>query len=310
MQSINIEEIKSIVTDVRVDEPMDRHTTFRVGGSADVYVEPSGEELIPLMDHLKKSGVPYYVIGNGSNLLIGDGGIRGVVVSIGEKLSGISVEEHAVIHGLLDDEPVIYAGAGAMLAKVASVAAAHSLAGLEFASGIPGSVGGGVAMNAGAYGGEMKDVMLYVTAIHDGSEVQYSNEEMDFSYRHSRILGTDDIVVGVCLRLSTGIEENIRAKMADFNGRRADKQPINLPSAGSTFKRPEGYFAGKLIEDAGLRGYRVGGACVSEKHCGFVVNDMGATAADIKRLIEDVQKKVFENSGVRLETEVRMIGEF
>mgnify|MGYP002625904784 CR=1 FL=1 len=310
MQALNIEEIKSIAGDVRADEPMSGHTTFRVGGPADIYVEPTAEELLPLLDYLKKREYPYYVVGNGSNLLVGDGGIRGVVVSIGEKISEISVDEHAVIHGLCDDEPVIYAGAGAMLARVASVAASHGLSGLEFASGIPGSVGGGVAMNAGAYGGEMKDVVLYVTALHDGRQVTYSCEEMDFSYRHSRILDSSDIVTGVCLKLVFGSEDDIRARMADLNGRRAEKQPINLPSAGSTFKRPEGYFAGKLIEDAGLRGYRVGGACVSEKHCGFVVNDRGAKASDIKTLIGDVQKKVFEDAGVRLETEVRMIGEF
>ena len=307
-----IKEIKNIVKEdcVWENEPMSRHTTFRVGGPADVYVEPDAEELPKLLKYLKADAVPYTVIGNGSNLLVGDGGIRGVVVAIGDRMADISVDEHAVIHGLVNDEPVVYAGAGAMLSKVASAACEHSLSGLEFASGIPGSVGGGVAMNAGAYGGEMKDVVLYVTVISEGEQIQYRCADMDFSYRHSRILGSDDVVVGVCVKLVPGDTDVIRAKMKELNQKRAEKQPINLPSAGSTFKRPEGYFAGKLIEDANLRGYRVGGACISEKHCGFVVNDKDATAADICRVIEDVQNRVYETSGVRLETEVRMVGEF
>ena len=292
-------EISNIVKNIKYNEPMARHTTFRVGGPADVFAEPEAHELLDLVKYLKESGTKYTVIGNGSNLLVGDKGIRGVVVSLGDGIADIDL-----------DKGLILAGAGAMLSRVASFAAENSLAGMEFASGIPGSVGGAVAMNAGAYGGEMKDIVLYVNTIHDGEFVKYTCEEMDFSYRHSKILGTEDIVTGVAIKLEPGTEEEIRAKMADFNGRRADKQPINLPSAGSTFKRPEGFFAGKLIEDAGLRGYRVGGACVSEKHCGFVVNDQNATAADIKQLIEDVQKKVFEDAGVHLETEVRMIGEF
>ena len=292
-------EISNVVKNIKYNEPMARHTTFRVGGPAEVFVEPEAYELLDLVKYFKESGTEYTVIGNGSNLLVGDKGIRGVVVSLGDGIADIDL-----------DKGLILAGAGAMLSRVASFAAENSLAGMEFASGIPGSVGGAVAMNAGAYGGEMKDIVLYVNAIHDGEFVKYSCEEMDFSYRHSKILGTEDIVTGVAIKLEPGTEEEIRAKMADFNGRRADKQPINLPSAGSTFKRPEGFFAGKLIEDAGLRGYRVGGACVSEKHCGFVVNDQNATAADIKQLIEDVQKKVFEDAGVHLETEVRMIGEF
>ena len=292
-------EISNIVKSIKYNDPMARHTTFRVGGPADVFAEPEAHELLDLVKYLKESGTKYTVIGNGSNLLVGDKGIRGVVVSLGDGIADIDL-----------DKGLILAGAGAMLSRVASFAAENSLAGMEFASGIPGSVGGAVAMNAGAYGGEMKDIVLYVNTIHDGEFVKYTCEEMDFSYRHSKILGTEDIVTGVAIKLEPGTEEEIRAKMADFNGRRADKQPINLPSAGSTFKRPEGFFAGKLIEDAGLRGYRVGGACVSEKHCGFVVNDQNATAADIKQLIEDVQKKVFEDAGVHLETEVRMIGEF
>ena len=292
-------EISNVVKNIKYNEPMARHTTFRVGGPAEVFVEPEAYELLDLVKYLKESGTEYTVIGNGSNLLVGDKGIRGVVVSLGDGIADIDL-----------DKGLILAGAGAMLSRVASFAAENSLAGMEFASGIPGSVGGAVAMNAGAYGGEMKDIVLYVNTIHDGEFVKYTCEEMDFSYRHSKILGTEDIVTGVAIKLEPGTEEEIRAKMADFNGRRADKQPINLPSAGSTFKRPEGFFAGKLIEDAGLRGYRVGGACVSEKHCGFVVNDQNATAADIKQLIEDVQKKVFEDAGVHLETEVRMIGEF
>ena len=280
---------------------MDRHTTFRVGGPADIFAEPERDEILPLLSYLKSKDKPFTVIGNGSNLLVGDKGIRGVVVSVGEPMSQVECD---------NSKHTIYAGAGALLSRVANTAAENGLAGMEFASGIPGSIGGAVAMNAGAYGGEMKDIVSMVTLIHDGQIIKVPGGEMDFSYRHSKILGTDDVVIGVTLLLTPGDQNEIREKMSDFNKRRADKQPINLPSAGSTFKRPEGYFAGKLIEDAGLRGYRVGGASVSEKHCGFVVNDKDATAADIKKLIEDVQKKVFENAGVHLETEVRMIGEF
>ncbi len=304
-------EIKDLVKNIKYNEPMKLHTTFRVGGPADVFVAPEAHELLDLINYLQDSGTEYTVIGNGSNLLVGDGGIRGVVVMLGEGIADIHVDRNKLIPEYMSEPAdLIYAGAGALLSRVANEAAANSLAGMEFASGIPGSVGGGATMNAGAYGGELKDIVLYVNAIHEGEFVKYSCEEMDFSYRHSRILGTDDIVTGVCLRLTPGEESEIREKMSDLNHRRAEKQPINLPSAGSTFKRPEGYFAGKLIEDAGLRGYRVGGASVSEKHCGFVVNDDDATAADIKKLIEDVQKRVFEDAGVHLETEVRLLGEF
>ncbi|MCR5098467.1 MAG: UDP-N-acetylmuramate dehydrogenase [Lachnospiraceae bacterium] len=293
-------DLKKVVRNIKYNEPMSKHTTFRVGGPADIFAEPEAHELLDLIRYLNESGQPYTVIGNGSNLLVGDKGIRGVVVALKDGIGDIDVEEDCEI----------YAGAGALLSRVASEAAACGLTGLEFASGIPGSVGGAIAMNAGAYDGEMKDVVSYVNAIHDNEFVKYGCNEMDFSYRHSRILDSGDIVVGVCIKLAFGDMGTIRAKMSELNQRRADKQPINLPSAGSTFKRPEGYFAGKLIQDAGLRGYRVGGACVSEKHCGFVVNDQNATAAEIKQLIEDVQNKVFEDAGVRLETEVRMIGEF
>ena len=293
-------DIKKIVKNIKYNEPMSSHTTFRVGGPADIFAEPRAHELLDLIRYLNEQGEPYTVIGNGSNLLVGDKGIRGVVVALGDGIGDVDVEEDCEI----------YAGAGALLSRVASEAAACGLTGMEFASGIPGSIGGAIAMNAGAYDGEMKDVVEYVNVIHDNEFVKYTCEEMDFSYRHSRILDTGDIVVGVCIKLSSGDIGSIREKMSELNRRRAEKQPINLPSAGSTFKRPKGFFAGKLIEDAGLRGYRVGGACVSEKHCGFVVNDKNATAADIKTLIEEVQQKVFENSGVHLEPEVRLLGEF
>ena len=248
----------------------------------------------------KKEHAEVTVIGNGSNLLVGDKGIRGIVIEIGSGMNDIRVEDTKIV-----------AGAGALLSKVANAAAAAGLGGMEFAAGIPGSIGGAVTMNAGAYGGEMKDILESVKVIDpEGMMHTLSVEALDLSYRHSCIMEKGGIVVEATIKLEKKTEEEIRAQMADLRNRRVEKQPLEYPSAGSTFKRPEGYFAGKLIMDAGLRGYTVGGAQVSEKHCGFVINHNNATAADVCQLMQDVKDKVRKQFGVELDPEVKMIGEF
>ena len=294
-------QLKNIVKKglVAVDEPMSAHTTFRIGGPADYYVEPTFEEVKELLCFLKKENIPYTLIGNGSNLLVSDEGIEGVVVSFGKEMSEVSWEKE-----------VVRAKAGILLSRLASFAASKSLSGLEFASGIPGTLGGAITMNAGAYGGEMKDVVQSVTVLSGDEMKEYSGEEMDFSYRHSRVLDEDLIVLEVTMKLQSGREEEILSSMKELNKKRVEKQPLNFPSAGSTFKRPEGYFAAKLIEDAGLKGYTVGGAKVSEKHSGFVINFDHATAKDVCTLMQDVQRIVKEKFDVSLEPEVRMIGRF
>ncbi len=285
---------------VLVDEPMKKHTTFRIGGPADFYVEPDEEQLIKLLRIAKECDMPVTVVGNGSNLLVGDGGIRGLTVGIGKGLSKIEVSDNTIT-----------AGAGAILASAASKAADASLGGMEFAAGIPGSIGGAVVMNAGAYGGEIKDIIISATVLTtDGQAKEIQKEELELSYRHSCIPEKGYIVLGAKLALTPKPQDEIRAEMAQLREKRVEKQPLEYPSAGSTFKRPEGYFAGKLVMDAGLRGYSVGDAQVSEKHCGFVINKGNAAAADVLTLIKDVQERVLEQFGVQLEPEVKMIGEF
>ena len=280
------------------EELMAKHTTFRIGGPAEVYACPNQEQLPALLEAAKKENAEVTVIGNGSNLLVGDKGIRGLVIEIGSGMNDIRVEGTKIV-----------AGAGALLSKVANEAAAAGLGGMEFAAGIPGSIGGAVTMNAGAYGGEMKDILESVKVIDpEGMMHTLSVEELDLSYRHSCIMEKGGIVVEATIKLEKKPEEENRAQMADLRNRRVEKQPLEYPSAGSTFKRPEGYFAGKLIEDAGLRGYQEGGAQVSEKHCGFVINRDHATASDIAGLCGTVQKRVYEQFGVKLETEVKMLG--
>jgi len=276
-------------------------TTFRVGGKADLFVEPKNRaELIEVLKAVKAENVPYFVIGNGSNLLVSDEGYEGVVI----RLAGDFLE----VKG--DGERII-AGAGAMVSRICSFARDEELTGLEFAYGIPGTVGGAMVMNAGAYDGEMAFVVESVDLLTPECEViTLSNADMKFSYRHSILKEKEMIVLGTTFKLSKGNKADIEGKMQDFMGRRRSKQPLEFPSAGSTFKRPEGHFAGKLIEDAGLKGYRVGGACVSEKHCGFVVNDQGGTASDINELMNRVAARVYETSGVTLEPEVIKIGKF
>ena len=283
-----------------MEEPMKKHTTFRVGGPADVLIQPDETALAAILALCRQYHVPYSFIGNGSNLLVGDKGIRGVVIEMTDPMGNIEV-----------DGTKITAQAGAMLSKIANTAASNGLGGMEFAAGIPGSVGGAVVMNAGAYGGEMKDIIEKVYVLDEnGAQLELGRDALDFGYRHSCIPEKKYIVTKVVLELVPRNEAEIRSKMKELNEKRAEKQPLQYPSAGSTFKRPEGYFAGKLIMDAGLRGYQVGGAQVSEKHCGFVINKGDATAADICQLMQDVSDKVQAQFGVVLEPEVKMIGEF
>lgn len=284
-----------------LEEPLCNHTTFRVGGKADAFLSVRNEEQLRKAVLLcKEYGVPFLILGNGSNLLVSDDGYRGMVVLIGKDMADIRVEGNKIT-----------ASAGATLASVAQMAAKHSLGGMEFASGIPGTIGGAIVMNAGAYDGEMKMVVEEVRVLTQGGEfLTLSNEDLEFGYRTSRVKKEKLIVLSVTLLLQPKEQELIVEKMNDFAARRREKQPLEFPSAGSTFKRPEGMFAGKLIMDAGLRGYSVGDAQVSEKHCGFVINKGNATAKEISRLILDVQEKVKESFGVSLETEVIYIGDF
>ncbi len=280
-------------------EPMKKHTTFRVGGGADLLVEPSDEEtLIAVVLYCRKNHVPYYVIGNGSNLLVSDKGYRGVIIQIGRQLSQITVEENEIT-----------AQAGALLSAVAVKAMEASLTGMEPVSGIPGSLGGALTMNAGAYGGEMKDIVKSVRLLDEEGRIRVlSNEEMEFGYRKSFAKDHEVVFLSAVLSLQKGDRDEISSVMKELRQKRREKQPVEVPSAGSTFKRPQGHYAGALIDDAGLRGYRVGGAQVSPKHCGFVVNCDNATSEDVMAVIRDVRQIVFDNSGVRLEPEVRMLG--
>lgn len=295
-------ELETIIEKDRIfeKEPMKKHTTFRVGGPADVLIQPRKEELPGVLELCRRREVPFYVIGNGSNLLVGDKGIRGVVL---EMSAG---EEAVTVKGR-----VLRAAAGVMLSKAANVAAAAGLTGMEFAAGIPGTVGGAVVMNAGAYGGEMKDILVSVTVVDEhGTIKEVKTGDLELGYRQSNVLKNHWIVTEAVFQLAEGEEAAIREKMNTLAEQRREKQPLQYPSAGSTFKRPEGYFAGKLIMDAGLRGYRAGGAQVSEKHCGFVINSGDATASDIRRLMEEVTAEVKRQFGVTLEPEVKMLGEF
>lgn len=283
-------------------EIMSKHTTFRVGGPADFYLVPeTEEEVAEAVDFAKDKGLSYYPIGRGSNLLVGDRGYHGVIIEIGSGMEKLQIHEDGLVE----------AQAGITLAKMASELAAHGLAGFEFASGIPGTLGGAVAMNAGAYGGEIKDTIVSATVLTEtGDILVLGKEELALGYRTSIIQKKPYMVLSVVFSFSQGQPGEIRKRMRELNEKRREKQPLEYPSAGSTFKRPAGHFAGKLIEDAGLCGYRIGDAQVAEKHCGFIINRGHATAADIRRLIEDVQQRVKEQSGVELEPEVRMVGKF
>lgn len=286
---------------IKTEEPMSRRTTFRVGGPADYFVEPgTAEELGAVIQLCRDTGTPFCILGNGSNLLVGDRGYRGVMVSLGKAWSEVTVEGNT-----------LRAGAGALLSAAARQALAHCLTGLEFAAGIPGTVGGAVVMNAGAYGSEMCCVLTSATVLAEDGQVRtIPASELELGYRTSCIARNGYVVLEAEMELTPGDAETIRARMDELAVQRKSKQPLEFPSAGSTFKRPTGYFAGKLIQDAGLRGFAVGGAQVSEKHCGFVINRGGATAADILNLCREVQARVKAQTGVDLEMEVKLLGEF
>ncbi len=303
MNTSMYEYIRTIVPDERLlfHEPMSKYTTFRVGGEAEcIVIVKREEELAKLIPYLNQIEQEYFILGNGSNLLVGDKGYGGIIIKMGKAMEEVCAE------GTL-----VTAKAGALLSKVASVARMNNLSGIEFAAGIPGSIGGAIVMNAGAYGGEMKQIVEAVRVMdRDGQIMTLDNDTMEFGYRTSIIKNRPFIVLEVTLRLAAGDKEQIGAKMEELASLRKSKQPLEYPSAGSTFKRPEGYYAGKLIMDAGLRGYRIGGAQVSEKHCGFVVNTGNAAAADIREVIEEVQERVKEKFHVTLEPEVIFLGDF
>ncbi len=292
--------LKLIVGDsnVRCDEPMSSHCTFRAGGTAKYYVIP--DEYKKVRDVLRlcvEENIPYYVIGNGSNLLVQDDGFDGVIIEIDSALAKIEINGNEIV-----------AKAGAKLSKIAVKALNESLTGFEFAYGIPGNLGGAVTMNAGAYGGEMKDVLKWVKVLDNNGEMKtLKAEELELGYRTSIIVKEKMIVLEACIELHEGNRDEIEMHMKELMAKRKEKQPLEYPSAGSTFKRPEGYFAGKLIQEAGLKGYRVGGAMVSEKHSGFVINYDNATATDIINLMKDVRKKVYEEFQVTLEPEVKIL---
>lgn len=286
--------------EIKYDEPMRKHTSFRIGGPADFFIRPGDiEELKQVIQCCKKESVPYYIIGNGSNLLVKDKGFRGCIIQIYDNFKEVHI-----------DGTKVTAQSGVLLSRLSNVILAESLTGFEFAHGIPGTLGGAVFMNAGAYGGEMKDVIQYATVMDlEGNIFQLANEELELGYRTSIAQKKGYIVLEVVMQLQKGEYDAIKKRVNELTHQRTTKQPLNMPSAGSTFKRPPGYFAGKLIMDAGLRGYRIGGAQVSEKHCGFVVNTGDATAKDVLDLIAYVQKKVKEQFEVQMETEVLIIGE-
>lgn len=281
------------------NEPLSAHTTFRIGGAALYYIVPENTEQIKEgIAFAEEKGFPYITIGRGSNILFPDTGYHGVVIEIGGGMNDIEFM----------DECTVRAQAGVSLSALAGAVAERSLTGLEFAGGIPGTLGGAVTMNAGAYGGEIKDCILNASVLDkNGTVRELSREKLELGYRSSVIQKEGYIVLDAIFQLKQGVKDEIQAKMRELNARRREKQPLEFASAGSTFKRPEGYFAGKLIEDAGLKGYRVGDAQVSEKHCGFVINRGNATADEVLTVIGDVQKKVYEIFGVRLEPEIKII---
>lgn len=286
---------------VLIQEPMSRHTTFRIGGPAELFLMPSTVDAVEAVIKVcREENLPYFILGNGSNLLVSDEGYRGVVIQMYKNLGAVQAEG-----------TFIRAQAGALLSGIAAAAREASLTGFEFAAGIPGTLGGAVVMNAGAYGGEMRDVLKEVTVLtKDGTIKRLLSEELEMGYRTSVVKRLDYIVLEAVISLEKGDQTAICERMRELARQRISKQPLEYPSAGSTFKRPEGYFAGKLIMDAGLRGYQVGGAQVSEKHCGFVINAGNATAQDVYRLMQDVQERVMDRFGVRLEPEVKFLGNF
>ncbi|MDU5184404.1 MAG: UDP-N-acetylmuramate dehydrogenase [Peptoniphilus harei] len=294
-------DINENLGDFFYDEPMKNHTSFCVGGPAKLLIKPRDEEaLVEILKSIRKNNYKYYILGNCTNIIVRDKGFDGIIIKLKNKLNDVKK--------VSDKE--IYAGTGASMKKISEFAMENSLTGLEFAHGIPGSLGGAIVMNAGAYDGEIKNVVKSVKLLdEDLNVIEVPGEEMNFSYRHSLVQERDLIVLGATFSLEDGDKNEIREKYEDFDQRRADKQPLDMPSAGSTFKRPTGYFAGKLIDDSGLRGFTHKGAGISEKHCGFVVNKNKATAQDVLETIEIVQKVVHDKFDVTLEREVKIIGD-
>jgi len=286
---------------ILMEEPMDRHTTFRIGGPAECFITvDTREQLAKVFSYLQRADWDFFLLGNGSNLLVGDRGYRGVVIRLGEAFGKVTAQGSR-----------ISAGAGAMLGTAAKAALERGLSGLEFASGIPGTIGGAVRMNAGAYGGEMAQIVESVEVMGmDGEILTLDNETMEFGYRTSAIKNRPYVVMNVVMKLQEGDTEQIRERMQELSEKRREKQPLDYPSAGSTFKRPEGNFAGKLVMDAGLSGKSCGGAQISEKHCGFIINKGNATAADVAQLIREATETVQDKFGVTLEPEVIFLGDF
>lgn len=293
------EDLHRICNNVSFDEPMKLHTSYKIGGPCDIFCEPESIlEITNLIKYFKNNSVKFMIIGNGSNMLVSDLGIEGAVIKIGKKLGEIKV---------FGDE--IYSEAGALLSKTANVALNNELSGMEAISGIPGSVGGAVYMNAGAYGTEMKDVLKEVTFITPEGDIKtLSCDMLELGYRKSIFTDSENVIISCVFKLNKGDKTEILEKMKDYTKRRNDKQPITYPSAGSVFKRPQGYFAGKLIEDSGLKGYSIGGAMISELHAGFIINYNNATCEDVKKLIEYAQRTVFEKFSVKIEPEIKIIG--
>ena len=304
-----VEELNNIMGQENVyeKEPMKNHTTFRIGGPADILVCPETDSsLIEGIQLCRSRKVPFYIIGNGSNLLVGDKGFRGVIFKICKNMNAVTMEESDT-----DRKLYVKSGAGAMLAKLAKEVSAAGYTGFEFATGIPGTLVGAVAMNAGAYGGEMKQIIRSARIVDPSGDIrELALDELELGYRKSRIQAEHLIVLSVSMEFQKGDVQAILQKVDELSQQRKEKQPLEYPSAGSTFKRPEGYFAGKLIQDAGLKGYRIGDAMVSDKHSGFVVNVGEATAVQVRQLMHDVDEKVYEQFHVHLEPEVRCIGEF
>lgn len=304
MEELFYNKLKEVLSEekIRADEPMELHTSLHIGGKADYFTIPgSVDEIRGIIKLCRQFKMPYYVMGNGSNLLVADSGFRGLIIKLGESFSAVTVKENGVIT----------AQAGVLLSKLANIAAEHGLSGLEFASGIPGTLGGAVTMNAGAYDGEMKQCLLRARLLdEEGNILEFDTGQLQLGYRKSILQSLPYIMLEADIQLAFGDKEQIRQKMNTLNRLRREKQPLDKYSAGSTFKRPAGCFAGKLIADAGLKGYQVGDAAVSEKHSGFIINKEHATARDFMKVMEDVARIVYEKFGVRLEPEVKLLGDF
>ena len=310
MEDLFLNELNKILEtgQIKLKEPMFRHTSLHIGGETDYMVLPSSVEDIRRVVLLcKNHAMPYYIMGNGSNLLVSDSGYRGLIIKLGEQFSGITVEED----GIVPAQVIVHAQAGVLMSKLSSVIARHELTGFEFAAGIPGTLGGAITMNAGAYGGEIKQCLVSATVIDEAGEIHtIENEALKLGYRSSILQEQNLCLLEASMRFNKGDKQQILDKIHELNSLRQLKQPLDMYSAGSTFKRPEGHFAGKLICEAGLKGFQIGGAAVSEKHCGFLINKDNATAADFITLIKEVIRIVEEKSGVRLEPEVKFLGTF